>query len=429
MTTTVAEPAVWSGPRKVAVRFATIFFTLYVLLEPNGVLPYMDVVYNYYIIPINKLIVWTASHIFHTGPVSFEPTGSGDTLRDYITYFLILAFAFIGALIWSLADRRARNYNNMFYWLTVIVRYYVAFTMISYGGVKVIKLQFAGPTPDRLLQTYGNSSPMGLAWTYMGFSDGFNYFTGMGELTCGLLLLFRKTATLGAVVGLVVAANIMAVNYCFDVPVKLLSTMLTLMCLFLLSKDAIRLVNFFFLNKTAQPANLSPHTFKKRWKNVSLTTVKYLLIAYTLYANISGDISAMSQYGDAAPKPPLYGIYNVQSFVRNNDTIPPLATDTARWHKLTVSYSGGARVIMMNDSIKRYDFKIDTLKHTIVMNTYIDTLTKGYYTYTQPNKDVLLLKGKFHQDSLHIRLNRYDLKNFRLLNRGFHWVNEQAFNR
>ena len=430
MTSTIAEPVYWSPLRKLALRFFLLFFIQYIIFNPNGVLPNIDILYEIYIEPIHKLIVWFSAHVLHLGePITIFTNGSGDTTYDYVLLLFIVITAVIGGIIWTLVDRKARNYNNLFYWLTVIVRYYVAITMVTYGCVKIIKLQFPGPSPDRLLQPFGNASPMGLAWTYMGYSTGFNYFTGMAELSCGLLLFFRKTATLGAIVGLVVAGNIMAINYSFDVPVKLLSTMLVVMCLYLLSKDAIRLINFFFLNKAAQPANLSPHTFKKRWKNITLTTVKYILVIYTVGMNFYGDVQAMSQYGDKAKRPPLYGIYNVQSFVRNNDSIPPLKTDTTRWDKMSISYSGSARLVMMNDSTKRYNFVIDTVKHTIIMNTYADTVNKAYYTYSQPTKDMLLLKGKFKKDSLNISLKKYDLNKFLLLRRGFHWVNEYPLNR
>jgi hypothetical protein len=430
MTSTTAEPVYWSSSRKLTLRFFLLFFIQYIIFNPNGVLPNIDILYEIYIEPIHKLIVWFAANVLHPAkPITIFTNGSGDTTYDYVLLLFIVIAAVIGALIWTLADRKARNYNNLFYWLTVIVRYYVAITMVTYGCVKIIKLQFPGPSPDRLMQPFGNASPMGLAWTYMGYSTGFNYFTGMAELSCGLLLFFRKTATLGAIVGLVVAGNIMAVNYAFDVPVKLLSTILVAMCLYLLSKDAIRLINFFFLNKVAQPANLGPHTFKKRWKNITLTTVKYILVIYTIGMNFYGDVQAMSQYGDKAKKPPLYGIYNVQSFVRNNDSIAPLKTDTTRWDKMSISYSGSARLVMMNDSSKRYNFVIDTVKHTIIMNTYADTVNKAYYTYSQPTKDMLLLKGKFKKDSLNISLKKYDLNKFLLLRRGFHWVNEYPLNR
>jgi len=186
---------------------------------------------------------------------------------------LIAVVAVVASIIWSAVNRKPRSLNRLFYWLCVIIRFYVAATMITYGLVKVIKLQFPFPSLDRLLNTYGNSSPMGLAWTFMGYSKAYNYFTGCAELLGGILLLFRRTTTLGALIALMVSANIMAINYCFDVPVKILSTALVLMTLFLLGRDFKRLWNFFILNQVAPPANLSKPVFKKRWKNIGLTVV------------------------------------------------------------------------------------------------------------------------------------------------------------
>ncbi len=69
--------------------------------------------------------------------------------------------------------------------------------MINYGAVKVIKAQFPNPTLDRLLQPFGDASPMGLLWTFMGASESYNIFTGAGELIGGLLLTTRRTTLLG----------------------------------------------------------------------------------------------------------------------------------------------------------------------------------------------------------------------------------------
>ncbi|WP_121812908.1 hypothetical protein [Mucilaginibacter kameinonensis] len=430
MTDTNASPIYWSAPQKIAFRFILQLFTLYIIFNPNGVLPYTEVIAEYYIKPFHTLIPWLAQHVLHLGqPITVFTNGSGDTTYDYLIILFIATVAAIGTLIWSIADRRSRNYNKLFYWLCVIVRYYVGITMLSYGFVKVIKLQFPSPSPGRLVQSIGNASPMGLAWTYMGYSRGFNYFTGIAEVSCGLLLFFRKTTTLGAVLGLVVAGNIMAINYCFDVPVKLLSTTLVLMSLFLLSKDASRLINFFFLNKTAPPSEIEPHRFRLKWKNVTLSVFKYILLVYLLVSNINDDIKAATQYGDAAVKPHLYGIYDIQTYVLNKDTVAPLTTNINRWRKLMVGASGRAMVKKMNDSTENYTFRSDIKAHTIVMFTDADTVNKYYFNYAESGKTNLILTGKYGIDSLHISLEKFDLNKFRLNNRGFHWINEYPYNK
>ncbi len=221
----------------------------------------------------------------------------------------------------------------------------------------------------------------------------------------------------------------MAINYCFDVPVKLLSTALVVMALFLLAKDIYRVVNFFFLNKPTNAANITAPVFRKRWQNIAIIILKYGLILYIVIINILQSLGALIKYGDESPKPPLYGIYNIEYFIRNNDTIAPLATDTTRWKKLIVSYPEYSFVQFMNDSTKGFAFKPDIIKKRIEMFSYNDTTKKSNLVYSFPQKDILLLTGKLDSNSVVIKMKKYDLKNFRLINRGFHWVNEYPYNR
>jgi hypothetical protein len=430
MTTVTAEPVYWSSTQKIAFRFCMLFFVLFIFFNPNGAVPFYDGIYELYIDVFHQLIPWIGKHIMHLAkPITEFTGGSGDTTYDWVTVLFFTALTIVVTIIWTITDRKTRNYNKLLYWLTVIVRYYVAFTMVSYGSVKVIKLQFPAPNFVRLLEPVGSMSPMGLAWTYLGYSTGFNYFAGFAELFCGLLLFFRRTTTLGAIIGLVVAGNIMAINYCFDVPVKLLSTFLVLMCTFLLVKDARRLINFFFKNKEALPANLSPHRFKTRWKNIILDVAKYALLLWVLSWAMIDAVRSSYVYGANAQKPPLYGLYNVETFVFKKDTLQPLTTDTIRWGKFMISNKGRAAIKMMNDSTRRYNFKPDTTQHIIAAFTNADTVHKFYLKYTLQKPDIMILKGMWKKDSIYVRLRKMDPNNFPLLQRGFHLINEYPNNR
>lgn len=421
--------APWPIAKIWAFRFFFLFFILFIITEPNAGAPMLMPFYNYYIQPVHWGMIWLAAHLLHLPqPLNTFTNGSGDTTYDYLIVLSVTVTSFIGTIIWSAVRRGPCNYNKLYYWLTVMLRFYVGITMIAYGSVKVIKLQFPAPGFGRLLEPYGDSSPMGLAWTFMGYSKGYNYFTGLAELTCGILLLFRKTTTLGAVIAFTVTANIMAINYCFDVPVKIIATMLVLMTLFILSRDLNRFINFFFLNRIAEPVVLTPMRFKKRWKNITLITLKYVLIIYVTFITAYSCIRGMTLYGEKAPKPPLYGIYNAETFVRNRDTIAPLITDTTRWRRLVISGKDYARVYLMNDSTRNYAFKVDTVAQKIAMYTYTDTLHKFFLSYIKPKPDLLIIKGKLLKDSLTITLRRFNEQKFRLTSRGFHWVNEHPYN-
>lgn len=416
MNTTATLTRPWPPVQKWMFRFALIFFLLYVFL---GFMP------QYYIQPMHRLIVWVAAHVLHlTEPITVFTNGSGDTRYDYLVVLVYFVSAVFGAVVWSVINRGPCNYDGLYYWLTVVLRFYVGMMMISYGAMKIVKLQFPYPDARRLLQPYGNSSPMGLAWTFMGFSKGYNYFTGSAECICGILLLFRKTTTLGAVIALTVTANIMAINYCFDVPVKLLSTILVVMVLFLLGKDARRIINFFFLNRVAAPSNIKPMRFKARWKNITLVTIKYLLIAFIVLTTTFSCIRGAAMYGEYARKPSLNGLYIVETFVRNRDT---LATNTVSWRKLVID-TEYSNIYMMNDSTKNYDFKIDSIAKKVTFYRY-DDKADVVLNYNLSKQGLLTLEGKMLDDSVKIKLKKYDYKNFLLMGRGFHWINEYPLNR
>jgi hypothetical protein len=120
---------------------------------------------------------------------------------------------------------------------------------------------------------------------------------------------------------------------------------------------------------------------------------------------------------------------NVETFIRNRDTLAALATDTSRWHQLIVSYPGFAFIRMMNDSTKGFAFNTDTTQKKIEIFSYADTTKKSNFVYSFPQENVLLLTGKWNADSVLIQMKKYELNNFRLISRGFHWVNEYPFNR
>ncbi len=430
MEQAISTTQLWSFTKKLLFRFSFLFFVLYIFLNPNGFFPYVDNAYELYIPPFQKLIPWIGKHILHLSyDITTFTNGSGDTTYDYVILLFLTVMALLGCVIWTIADGKRKSFNTLSYWLTTIIRYYAAFTMFGYGFVKVIKLQFPFPGLNTLMEPYGQSSPMGLAWNFIGYSKGYNYFTGIGEITAGMLLLFRRTTRLGAIMTLVIAGNIMAINYCFDVPVKLVSTALVVMSIYLLMQEKTRLINFFFRNKVAQPENVSIKRFRNKRLNLSMDILKYLVIAFVLFKNIYDAADGMKLYGEAAPKPPLYGIYNVKTFVRNHDTIAPLLTDTTRWRNLIVNYPGFVTVKMTSDKQLGFAFRPDTIAKKIVMFSYADTTKKSNLAYSFIGSDSLILKGKFAEDSVFITMKKFDVNKFLLVNRGFHFINEYPLNR
>jgi hypothetical protein len=62
------------------------------------------------------------------------------------------------------------------------------------------------------------------------------------------------------------------------------------------------------------------------------------------------------------------------------------------------------------------------------MYTDADTTNKSILQYSQVN-NTLQLNGIWQHDTVSIKMQQFPLQNFRLINRGFHWVSEYPFNK
>src|SRR5262249_26281175 len=149
-------------------------------------------------------------------------------------------------------------YTRLYTWLRVTVCFYLAATMIIYGMAKVIPNQFGVLAPDVLTTMVGELSRMEMLWTFMAASPSYTIFTGAAEVLGGLLLTCRRTRLLGALLVIAVMVNVVMLNFCYDVPVKMQASHLLAMTLFVAAADLKRLIDFFVLGRSPQPASERP---------------------------------------------------------------------------------------------------------------------------------------------------------------------------
>lgn len=360
-------------------------------------------------------------------PISTFPNGSGDTTYAYILVLVKLLIVIAGSSLWLFFSKKSNNYIKLYYLLLTLTRYYIAYVMLSYGFYKIIQSQFPYPSLLRLIQPYGDSSPMGLAWTFMGYSENYNLFTGSCEIIGALLLLFRRTKMFGALFTMSVCTTIFVMNLCFDIPVKLFSLHLLLFTAFIATDDIKRIIAFFFTNQPTMP-HITPFYFANHKKKKLLNIFKGLTIVYLIYTGYVDTKKAYSEYGAGAPKPPLYGIYNAKFKSINKDTIPLLYGDTIHWKQIVIVDSGLARIKTLNDSVKKYVFEVDTLKSKIKFYKINDTITQYNFSFKY-KKPALTLTGKIKKDSIKMEFSQFDESKMLLNSRGFHWINEYPYNK
>lgn len=422
----------WSISEKIAFRFCTLFFLLFILPFPVAYIPFAD----FWNRPVFKLwgdlwhavVPWVGEHILHLPEkITTFGNGSGDTTYNYVLLLTTFVVSLLGTLIWSAIDRKRMNYRVAHYWLRTLVRYFLAYVLLSYGFSKLFHAQMLPPSLYELIQPFGDKSPMGLAWSYVGYSKAFSFITGLAEAVGGLLLIFRRTVTIGSLLNVFVLGNVVIMNFCYDVPVKIYSSTLWLLSLFLLAPEANRLAKVLVTNRPVPAADLA-RPISGKWIKYG-NILKLAFFAWVLWTFTEKQLRRQALFGENRQKPPLHGLFEVREFIRGKDTLPLLITDTAIWRNFVVEYNKNAVIKFMNDSMRRYITKVDTIAHTIQMHPYypvMDTTNKSLFRYEQ-NGDGLTFEGSWRGDSVKIRMEKKDGTRFRLINRGFHWINEAPY--
>jgi hypothetical protein len=412
-------------PRQLLFRFAFVYLLLYNFPFPLDYIPYLGIIDAPYQKLWNALVPWVGTHLFHAD-TSVLPNGSGDTTYNYVQVFCFLVIAAAVTAVWTILDRKRTEYTRLHEGLRIYIRFALGAAMIAYGAYKVIKSQFPDPSLDRLLQPYGDASPMGLVWTFMGASRSYNVFAGAGEMIGGLLLTVRRTTLLGALVSLGALSNVVALNFFYDVPVKLYSSHLLAMAIFLIVPDLRRLIDMFVLGRSVKPVEIRP-LFRRLWLRRGVLVLRTLLVlAYTAYLlNISYQNSRTYTRADA--KGPLYGIWNVDAIEIDGQARPPLVTDKERWRRVIFDQPGLMAVQLMSDSRERYGLLLE--KNVMTLRKRDDAKWKTTFTYAHPKPGQLTLEGTLDGRKIRARLHLEKPPKFQLTTRGFHWINERPFYR
>ncbi len=421
-TTTSITSTVWSLWRKILFRFSCIYVLLYTTpLQWLSQVPILNYSWKAYSQGEEWLVHWVNADLLHLKPVLVLPNGSGDTSFVYAALCVYTLLAIIGTLIWTVLDKR-RNYETGYYCLQVLVRYYVAMFALVYGIIKLFGQQMIFPSLSQLATPLGDLLPMRFSWLFIGYSTQYQFFSGTVETVAGVLLLFRRTSTLGAFVAASVFLNVVMMNLCYDIPVKLFSIHLFGFSVFLLLGDAKRLFDFFVLNRPTQPS--SRLVLPKRWMRWTQLGLKIAFITLFGIMPLYGTYSAIeNQSAEKQSKRITSGFYTVDQF---QSTLP----DSLRWADV-VFEEGLMGSVRTADTLFRqryrrgyFAYALDSTKRTIAFKKFPDDSTFIFtLAYTQPDTNHLLLRGKLRNDTVAIALSRQK-RQFQLAERQFHWLSE-----
>jgi hypothetical protein len=410
--------------RAIGFRFVFCYLALYIWPFPFQYIPFL----GYALMPFHTVLSSFVDGV--AGPALFGDaynvfnpnTGSGDTSYRYTQSCLFLVAALAACLIWTVLERKRTSYKTLSVIFDTTLRFYLAATLFDYGFIKVFPLQFPAPGTARLAQSYGESSPMGLLWTFMGSSKLYSLFTGMGEVTAGVLLLFRRTKLLGAALSAFVFLHVFVLNLAYDVPVKLFSLHLLLISIYV----AAPIVKKF----TGMPAPNDPTLRELVWPKWNSKKAKWIIIGIKclliFYIGIQPALASYQRHAEltqdvASDKSGLPGIYTVSSFRRNGEAI-----QTTGWRE--VKFSNNLMEIVYADGVSIQWYCVVLRGSKKIRLASKDLSTSGDFDFTEDGQE-LILTGKLNQDSLVVHTQRSADYTIPLLNREFHWVSEEPFNR
>jgi len=368
------------------------------------------------------LVPWVGKNVLGLATrIEVFTNGSGDTTYNWVLLLCHTCLAGVISVAWLVVDRRRRTiHRGLFEGLSVYLRYCLVVAMFNYALVKVFPLQFAAISYDELITPVGQLTPMRQLWTFMGGSAVYSFLSGFAELVSAGLLLFRRTALLGAILCLGVMANVVLLDFCYDVPVKIYACQVLLTALFIIAPDARRLLAVVLWNRPTEPRDLAMPV-SRRWR-IAAWVVKAIFV---LYLGLTFQ-SLWATLERPNPLPPLYGLYEVEEFSRNGEEIPPLLSREDRWRYVVFNQKKQFTVHRVDNSVRRWRVLINpqtsqmAFKPLHAENIQIlrFRLEEGF----------LLLAGNYEGEEILARLKRIEDPQFPLTSQSFHWIREYPNN-
>jgi hypothetical protein len=272
------------------------------------------------------------------GAITLRSESSRWGIGSFANWGIALAVAAIGAAIWTWFARKSgrTEYNALNYWLRLLVRYWVALSIMSYGIIKVFPMQMPFPSLSNLHTLFGEHAAYRLYWQHVGLVTWYEVVLGTLETISGMLLFFRRTTALGAVLGMGILFNVAHSNFAYDGGVHVLSTEISLLAGFLLVQYIPDLWRLLIKKEDVQPSYYRL-VFKKKWQRYAFQTAKVLAWILFIPVFVYADYNLFHNTNlSKEPRSPgltgAQGYYNVTEFQLNGKVLPYSPLDPIRWH-------------------------------------------------------------------------------------------------
>ncbi|MFD1873085.1 DoxX family protein [Hymenobacter bucti] len=403
------ESNAWTGAEKAVFRFAFLYFFLQVV--PLDWKFYRDIVAHWAGVSLGDLFRLT-----HYTPRFFD---GPDTFANWT---VVAAIAAVGTVGWGAVDRNRAEYNTLYYWLRVLVRYRLAAALLGYGFLKLFPMQAPLPSLSHLNTHYGDLSDWKIFALSLGIVPSYQSFLGLVEILGAALLLGRRTASTGAFLVLTFLGNVFLSNLAYEGGEYVYSCYLITLGLLVLWYDLARLNRLLTLELPTRPNHFRlvlPAGWPRAGQRVAKAAFVLLFVGLYGVKAYAAYQQGTYHYPTAPGLPGAAGLYNVREFRLAGEVRPYSATDPERWQDVVLEHWATLSV-RSNQPVALDPSNTETIPALDTERSfeYAGAAGRHYYGYTlAPDGQTLTLRNRNPHENrrpLVLRLGRPDARTITL---------------
>ncbi|MDZ4795586.1 MAG: hypothetical protein SGI83_15005 [Bacteroidota bacterium] len=342
-----------------------------------------------------------------------------DSFSMYLLVLLLFVLSMLVSLLLLQVKKWALYRETVHTFFTRVFIAYLALQLLKYGIDKIFKNQFYLPEPNTLYTPLGQIDKDLLYWSSMGTSHFYSIFLGTLEAVAAVLILIRRTRLVGLLVSFAVLLNVVAVNFGFDISVKLFSLFLLYITLYLLQPYTGQLYQLLIRNK-ATPGKPAPEKFALAQPSFVAHFLKWFAIGIICIEVFYPFIKSGKLNGDNTARPHLHGVYEVRQVIVGTDTLAAIYSPVKRFFIHKESY-----MIFQDpaDQLQDYKLALDKAESVFILTDYQLKQTVLSFQY-QPADSTLTLQYFHNGTESRLVGKALDWKKLPLLQKSFHWTVE-----
>ncbi|MBK9660896.1 MAG: hypothetical protein IPO68_13545 [Chitinophagaceae bacterium] len=339
-----------------------------------------------------------------------------DSTSMYLLVFVLAFLSLLAGILLNTIGRWKQYENRILQFFSLLFCYYLILMLMKYGLDKIFKAQFYLPEPNILYTRLGQIDKDFLYWTSMGTSRLYNIITGSVEVLAALLILFKRTRMTGLLLAVASLVQVVAINFGFDISVKLYSLFLLSLSLYLLAPYYRRIYTFLFTQRDLPAIRTDITRFIKNpfWA----IFLKCFITGIILFESLYPYIRHRNFNDDVAGRPYLHGAYEVRQMIAGADTLLAKDSPIQRFFIHRDNF-----LIFQNQADEMQDYKLtyDKERHCWILTDYQQRQIQLAFNYQAADS---LLTLRYLKDSTTFQLmgKMLDWKKLPLIRKTFHWT-------